>query len=122
MNHEGIRRFAAEELGLPTSPYRFVSSADELRTTIGELGLPAVLKPIMSSSGKGQSVVRALDEVDAAWPYAQEGGHTGAARCIVEGFVDFDVELTLLTVSSVDGIQCSRRSDTSRSTATTGGS
>ncbi len=106
MNREGIRRFAAEELGLPTSPYRFVSSADELRTAIGELGLPAVLKPIMSSSGKGQSVVRALDEVDAAWQYAQEGGRAGAARCIVEGFVDFDVELTLLTVSSVDGIQC----------------
>jgi phosphoribosylglycinamide formyltransferase 2 len=106
MNREGIRRFAAEELGLPTSPYRFVESVDELRAAIDQLGLPAVLKPIMSSSGKGQSVLRSLDDVDAAWRYAQEGGRAGAARCIVEGFVDFDIELTLLTVSAVNGIQC----------------
>ena len=104
MNREGIRRFAAEELGLPTSPYRFVASADELRTAIAELGLPAVLKPIMSSSGKGQSVVRSLDDVEAAWTYAQEGGRAGAARCIVEGFVDFDVELT-----AADGVGGQRR-------------
>jgi phosphoribosylglycinamide formyltransferase 2 len=106
MNREGIRRFAAEELGLPTSPYRFVESADELRAALDELGLPAVLKPIMSSSGKGQSVLRSPDDVDAAWRYAQEGGRAGGARCIVEGFVDFDIELTLLTVSAVNGIQC----------------
>lgn len=106
MNREGIRRFAAEELGVATSPYRFVESADGLRAALGELGLPAVLKPIMSSSGKGQSVLRSLDDVDAAWTYAQEGGRAGGARCIVEGFVDFDVELTLLTVSAVNGIQC----------------
>lgn len=106
MNREGIRRFAAEELGLPTSPYRFVDSADELRAAIGELGLPAVLKPIMSSSGKGQSVLRTEGDVDAAWTYAQEGGRAGAARCIVEGFVDFDSEITVLTVSAVNGVQC----------------
>jgi phosphoribosylglycinamide formyltransferase 2 len=73
---------------------------------VGELGLPAVIKPIMSSSGKGQSVLRSLEDLDTAWRYAQEGGRAGAARCIVEGFVDFDVELTVLTVSAVDGIQC----------------
>ena len=106
MNREGIRRFAAEELDLPTSPYRFVDSADELRAAISELGLPAVLKPIMSSSGKGQSVLRTEDDVDAAWTYAQEGGRAGAARCIVEGFVDFDTEITVLTVSAVNGVQC----------------
>ncbi len=106
MNREGIRRFAAEELGVPTSPYRFVESADELRSAIGELGLPVVLKPIMSSSGKGQSVVRSDDDADAAWRYAQEGGRAGGARCIVEGFVDFDDEITVLTVSAVNGVQC----------------
>ena len=106
MNREGIRRFAAEELGVPTSPYRFVESADELRAAIGELGLPVVLKPIMSSSGKGQSVVRNDDDVEASWRYAQEGGRAGGARCIVEGFVDFDDEITVLTVSAVNGTQC----------------
>ena len=106
MNREGIRRFAAEELGVPTSPYRFVESAEELRAAIGELGLPVVLKPIMSSSGKGQSVVRSDDDVDASWRYAQEGGRAGGARCIVEGFVDFDDEITVLTVSAVNGTQC----------------
>ncbi len=106
MNREGIRRFAAEELGVPTSPYRFVESADELRAAIGELGLPVVLKPIMSSSGKGQSVVRSDDDVEASWRYAQEGGRAGGARCIVEGFVDFDDEITVLTVSAVNGTQC----------------
>jgi len=106
MNREGIRRFAAEELGLPTSPYRFVATADELRAALDEVGLPAVLKPIMSSSGKGQSVLRSPDDADAAWTYAQEGGRTGAARCIVEGFVEFDIELTVLTVSASNGVQC----------------
>ncbi len=106
MNREGIRRFAAEELGVPTSPYRFVESAEELRAAIGELGLPVVLKPIMSSSGKGQSVVRSDDDVEASWRYAQEGGRAGGARCIVEGFVDFDDEITVLTVSAVNGTQC----------------
>lgn len=106
MNREGIRRFAAEELGLPTSPYRFVDSAQELRAALDEVGLPAVLKPIMSSSGKGQSVVSSADDVERAWAHAQEGGRAGAARCIVEGFVDFDAELTMLTVSAVNGIQC----------------
>lgn len=106
MNREGIRRFAAEELGVSTSPYRFVESADELRAAIDELGLPVVLKPIMSSSGKGQSVVRSADDVEASWRYAQEGGRAGGARCIVEGFVDFDDEITVLTVSAVNGTQC----------------
>ena len=106
MNREGIRRFAAEELGVPTSPYRFVESAEELRAAIAELGLPVVLKPIMSSSGKGQSVVRSDDDVEASWRYAQEGGRAGGARCIVEGFVDFDDEITVLTVSAVNGTQC----------------
>jgi phosphoribosylglycinamide formyltransferase 2 len=106
MNREGIRRFAAEELRLPTSPYRFVETADELDMAVGELGLPVVLKPVMSSSGKGQSVVRSTDDLTDAWAYAQSGGRTGGARCIVEGFVDFDAEITLLTVSAVNGIQC----------------
>lgn len=106
MNREGIRRFAAEELGLPTSPYRFVDSLDEFRVAVAELGLPAVIKPVMSSSGKGQSVVRSDEELDEAWEYSQSGGRAGPARCIVEGFVDFDSEITVLTVSSVDGIQC----------------
>jgi len=106
MNREGIRRFAAEQLGVPTSPYRFVESLEEIHRAIGELGLPVVLKPVMSSSGKGQSVVRSVDDVDRAWAYAREGGRAGGARCIVEGFVDFDAELTVLTVSSVEGVRC----------------
>jgi phosphoribosylglycinamide formyltransferase 2 len=106
MNREGIRRFAAEELGLPTSPYRFVSTEAELREAVGALGLPCVLKPIMSSSGKGQSLIKAQDQVGQAWAHAQEGGRSGAGRCIVEGFVAFDYEITALTVSAVNGIQC----------------
>jgi phosphoribosylglycinamide formyltransferase 2 len=106
MHREGIRRFAAEELGLPTSPYRFVDTEDELRAALAELGLPAVIKPVMSSSGKGQSVVRSDDDVAGAWAYAQEGGRAGGGRCIVEGFIDFDYEITALTVSAANGIQC----------------
>lgn len=106
MNREGIRRFAAEELGLPTSPYRFVTTEAELREAATLLGLPCVLKPIMSSSGKGQSVIRTEDQMEQAWAYAQEGGRTGAGRCIVEGFIPFDYEITALTVSAVNGIQC----------------
>jgi len=106
MNREGIRRFAAEELGLPTSPYRFVASETELASALDELGYPAVIKPIMSSSGKGQSVVRSTDDLAPAWAYAQEGGRAGGGRCIVEGFVEFDYEITALTVSAVNGVQC----------------
>ena len=103
MNREGIRRLAAEELKLPTSPYRFVDTHDEYRAAVAELGLPCVIKPVMSSSGKGQSIVRADAEADAAWDYAQSGGRAGQGRCIVEGFVDFDYEITLLTVRHADG-------------------
>lgn len=106
MNREGIRRFAAEQLELPTSPYRFVESREELLDAIDEMGLPVVVKPVMSSSGKGQSVIRSRDDVDDAWAIARHGARAAGSRCIVEGFVDFDAELTVLTVSSVDGIQC----------------
>lgn len=106
MNREGIRRFAAEELGLPTSPYRFVSTEAELREAVAALGLPCVIKPIMSSSGKGQSVIKREAEIGPAWAFAQEGGRTGAGRCIVEGFIAFDYEITALTVSAVNGVQC----------------
>lgn len=106
MNREGIRRFAAEELGLPVSRYRFVDTEAELRAATAELGLPCVVKPIVSSSGKGQSVVRAEADIEAAWSYAQGGGRAGAGRCIVEAFVEFDFEITLLTVSAVDGAFC----------------
>ncbi|PZQ10845.1 MAG: phosphoribosylglycinamide formyltransferase 2 [Rhodanobacter denitrificans] len=103
MNREGIRRLAAEELGLPTSPYRFVDTAEEFRAAIAEIGLPFVIKPVMSSSGKGQSVVRDAADAEAAWAYAQAGGRAGRGRCIVEGFVAFDYEITLLTVRHVGG-------------------
>jgi len=105
MNREGIRRLAAEELGIPTSPYRFVDTKDEYLAAIAALGLPCVIKPVMSSSGKGQSIVRRENEVDAAWDYAQSGGRAGQGRCIVEGFVDFDYEITLLTVRHSAGTQ-----------------
>ncbi len=99
MNREGIRRLAAETLGLPTSPYRFASSLAELQAAIdGGIGYPCVVKPVMSSSGKGQSKVDGPDEVEAAWDYAASGGRVDAGRVIVEGFVDFDYEITLLTV------------------------
>ncbi|QXT61921.1 formate-dependent phosphoribosylglycinamide formyltransferase [Tessaracoccus palaemonis] len=103
MDREGIRRLAAEELGLPTSPYRFVDSERELVAATRTVGFPCVLKPVMSSSGKGQSVLRSADDLAAAWAYAQEGGRAGAGRCIVEGFVRFDSEITLLTVRHAGG-------------------
>jgi phosphoribosylglycinamide formyltransferase 2 len=99
MNREGIRRLAAETLGLPTSPYRFVDSEAQLREAIASgIGFPCVLKPVMSSSGKGQSVIRDEAGIAAAWRYAQEGGRVGGGRAIVEGFIEFDYEITLLTV------------------------
>ena len=100
MNREGIRRLAAEELGLPTSPYAFATSADELASAAGEIGLPVFVKPVMSSSGKGQSYVEAADQVADAWAYAQSGGRVETATVIVEGRIDFDFEITLLTVRS----------------------
>ncbi len=103
MNREGIRRLAAEELGLPTSPYRFAATEEEYRKAIEEIGLPCVVKPVMSSSGHGQSTVRTPEDIHAAWVEAQEGGRAGAGRVIVEGFVDFDYEITLLTVRSISG-------------------
>jgi phosphoribosylglycinamide formyltransferase 2 len=103
MNREGIRRLAAEELGITTSPYRFASTKEEFEEAIREIGIPCVVKPIMSSSGHGQSVVRDASQIDNAWKEAQEGGRAGAGRVIVEGFVDFDYEITLLTVRSVSG-------------------
>ena len=98
MNREGIRRLAAEQLGLPTSPYRYASTREEFEAAVQEIGMPCVVKPIMSSSGHGQSVVRTADDIDHAWHYAQEGGRAGAGRVIVEGFVKFDYEITQLTV------------------------
>ena len=98
MDREGIRRLAAEELGLATSPYRFAGSEQEYRAAIAELGMPCVVKPVMSSSGKGQSLVREASQIDAAWRHAQRGGRAGAGRVIVEGLVRFDYEITLLTV------------------------
>jgi phosphoribosylglycinamide formyltransferase 2 len=106
MNREGIRRFVAEDLGFPTSPYRFVDTEEEARTAADDLGLPVVLKPIMSSSGKGQSTIRTAAELGPAWAYAQDGGRSGGGRCIVEGFVPFDYEITVLTVAAVNGVQC----------------
>ncbi len=102
MNREGIRKLAAEELGLPCSPYAFASSLDEVRAASREVGFPCVIKPVMSSSGKGQSVVRSIEELDGAWQYAVEGGRVRNERVIVEGFVDFDYEITLLTVRVYD--------------------
>ncbi|OUS25297.1 phosphoribosylglycinamide formyltransferase 2 [Gammaproteobacteria bacterium 45_16_T64] len=103
MNREGIRRLAAEELGVSTSPYQFADTKESFLLAVAEIGMPCVVKPIMSSSGKGQSTIRGQQEVEAAWEYAQEGGRAGAGRVIVEGFVDFDYEITLLTVRHVDG-------------------
>ncbi|SFA75410.1 formate-dependent phosphoribosylglycinamide formyltransferase [Azotobacter beijerinckii] len=103
MNREGIRRLAAEELGLPTSPYRFADSFEEYRAAAETLGFPCVVKPIMSSSGKGQSLVKGAEQLQAAWDYAQEGGRAGKGRVIVEGFIDFDYEITLLTVRHAGG-------------------
>jgi phosphoribosylglycinamide formyltransferase 2 len=103
MNREGIRRLAAEELGLPTSPYRFAGTVEEYEEAIREIGLPCVVKPIMSSSGKGQSLLRSEADVGPAWQYAQEGGRAGKGKVIVEGFVEFDYEITMLTVRHVGG-------------------
>jgi phosphoribosylglycinamide formyltransferase 2 len=103
MNREGIRRLAAETLGVKTSRYRFASDRAEFEAAVAEIGMPCVVKPIMSSSGHGQSVIRKADDIDAAWHNAQEGGRAGAGRVIVEGFVDFDYEITLLTVRSCSG-------------------
>ena len=103
MNREGIRRLAAEELGLPVSPYQFAATHGEYLAAVDAVGLPCVVKPVMSSSGKGQSLVRDRLEVDTAWDYAQAGGRAGQGKVIVEGFVDFDYEITLLTVRHVGG-------------------
>ncbi|EJL6639067.1 TPA: phosphoribosylglycinamide formyltransferase 2 [Vibrio cholerae] len=104
MNREGIRRLAAEELGLSTSAYQFADSYASFAAAVETIGLPCVCKPVMSSSGKGQSVIRTPEQIEAAWQYAQQGGRSGAGRVIVEGFVDFDYEITLLTVRAVDGV------------------
>ncbi|UZE94899.1 formate-dependent phosphoribosylglycinamide formyltransferase [Alkalimarinus alittae] len=104
MNREGIRRLAAEELGVKTSPYMFASTYDEFTNAVTSVGMPCVIKPIMSSSGKGQSVVKSSNDIEVAWTYAQEGGRTGAGMVIVEGFVDFDYEITLLTVQHAGGV------------------
>jgi len=103
MNREGIRRLAAEELGLKTSHYRFAATEAEFRIAVGEVGTPCVVKPIMSSSGHGQSVVRTIDDIPKAWAYAQEGGRAGAGKVIVESFVRFDYEITQLTVRHAGG-------------------
>jgi len=103
MNREGIRKLAAEELQLKTSPYKFASSKEEFDSAVEEIGIPCVVKPIMSSSGKGQSTIQSPDQIDSAWQYAQEGGRAGAGKVIVEGFVDFDYEITQLTVRHCNG-------------------
>ncbi len=103
MNREGIRRLAAEELGLPTSPYKFAATYEEYIEAVHEIGMPCVVKPVMSSSGKGQSVVRESEDIAPAWEYAQSGGRAGGGKVIVEGFVEFDYEITQLTVRHVDG-------------------
>ncbi|WP_367988937.1 formate-dependent phosphoribosylglycinamide formyltransferase [Vibrio sp. NTOU-M3] len=104
MNREGIRRLAAEKLELTTSPYQFADSYEEFIAAVAAVGTPCVCKPVMSSSGKGQSVIKTPEDIEKAWEYAQEGGRTGAGRVIVEGFIDFDYEITLLTVRAVDGV------------------
>jgi phosphoribosylglycinamide formyltransferase 2 len=103
MNREGIRRLAAEELGLTTSPYQFAANREEFDAAINTIGLPCIIKPIMSSSGKGQSTIKTEADIDRAWNYAQEGGRSGAGKVIIEGFVDFDYEITLLTVRHTGG-------------------
>ncbi|MGF1686876.1 formate-dependent phosphoribosylglycinamide formyltransferase [Photobacterium japonica] len=104
MNREGIRRLAAETLAIPTSPYAFSDQYDDFVASVEHIGTPCVVKPIMSSSGKGQSVIKTPADIEAAWHYAQEGGRAGAGRVIVEGFVEFDYEITLLTVRAIDGV------------------
>ncbi|WP_312691640.1 formate-dependent phosphoribosylglycinamide formyltransferase [Kosakonia sp.] len=104
MNREGIRRLAAEELQLPTSNYRFADSEAAFQQAVEEIGLPCIVKPVMSSSGKGQSFIKSADQLAKAWEYAQQGGRAGAGRVIVEGVVNFDFEITLLTISAADGV------------------
>ena len=104
MNREGIRRPAAEELQLPTSTYRFADSESLFREAVAAIGYPCIVKPVMSSSGKGQTFIRSAEQLAQAWEYAQQGGRAGAGRVIVEGVVKFDFEITLLTVSAVDGV------------------
>jgi phosphoribosylglycinamide formyltransferase 2 len=103
MNRECIRRLAAEELGIPTSPYRFASTREEFDEAVKEIGIPCVVKPVMSSSGHGQSTIKCEADIEHAWKYSQEGGRAGAGRVIVEGFVDFDYEITQLTVRHIGG-------------------
>ena len=103
MNREGIRRLAAEQLGIPTSPYRFAETKEEFDKAVAEIGLPCVVKPVMSSSGPGQSTVKTADQIDEAWRVSQEGGRAGGGKVIVEGFVKFDYEITLLTVRHSGG-------------------
>lgn len=103
MNREGIRRLAAEELGLKTSPYRFVDNFEQFKQSIAEIGIPCVVKPIMSSSGHGQSVIKSEADIEPAWHYAQQGGRAGGGRVIVEGFIQFDYEISLLTVRHIHG-------------------
>ncbi|MDD9341282.1 MAG: formate-dependent phosphoribosylglycinamide formyltransferase [Providencia heimbachae] len=105
MNREGIRRLASEQLDLPTSEYRFVENKTDFVAAAIEIGFPCIVKPVMSSSGKGQSIIRSLEQLESAWHYSQEGGRTGQGRVIVEKMVNFDFEITLLTISAVDGIQ-----------------
>ncbi|MCL1067162.1 formate-dependent phosphoribosylglycinamide formyltransferase [Shewanella olleyana] len=104
MDREGIRRLAAETLSIPTSPYFFCDTLAEFKAAIVQIGLPCVVKPVMSSSGKGQSVIKTEQQIEQAWQYAQEGGRAGGGRVIVEGFIDFDYEITLLTISAINGI------------------
>jgi phosphoribosylglycinamide formyltransferase 2 len=104
MNREGIRSLAAQQLKLNTSPYKFAGTKEEFNEAIKVIGLPCVVKPIMSSSGKGQSLIKNQAEIDKAWTYAQEGGRTGVGRVIIEGFIDFDYEITLLTINHKDGV------------------
>ncbi|MDA8502393.1 formate-dependent phosphoribosylglycinamide formyltransferase [Citrobacter sp. Awk 2] len=104
MNREGIRRLAADELSLPTSSFRFADSEMRFREAVEEIGYPCIVKPVMSSSGKGQSFIRSAEQLTEAWNYAQQGGRAGAGRVIVEGVVNFDFEITLLTVSAIDGV------------------
>ncbi|PXY93300.1 formate-dependent phosphoribosylglycinamide formyltransferase [Gilliamella apis] len=104
MNREGIRRLAAEELKLPTSPYRFAVTESEYKLAVKEIGFPCLVKPVMSSSGKGQSLLRSDADIESSWKYAQEGGRAGSGKVIIEGFVDFDYEITLLTVRHINGV------------------
>jgi len=103
MNREGIRRLAAETLGIPTSRYLFADTFSEFSQAVQTIGMPCVIKPIMSSSGKGQSLIKSIDDIETAWRIAQEGGRAGKGKVIVEGFVDFDYEITLLTIRHKNG-------------------